>query len=281
MRRAQAAASPLPGVSAHQRTVAEGADRLEGAVGGAEFRGEHRHAGAEHDRIGLMTSSLRVGRVLERMRPKPVTWPSASVWPPRSPPRSRSPGSCPRLLRRPVRHAYGDHEPPSLPAPSRRPAEERSARPASAPAPTPTTAGWPSWPRTTGVVSRCGTRPAAGSTPTRCLERSSSTSATCSPAGPTTGLDRQSVPFFYDPNHDVPMEVIPTVLREASSPSTRRRSPWPTSRSARRHPAVPGRDDGRPEVDGPRVARGQPSSGPLPPSGPGRRRRRSRGGPLP
>jgi hypothetical protein len=34
---------------------------------------------------------------------------------------------------------------------------------------------------------------AAGSTPTRCLERSSSTSATCSPARPTTGLDRQSV----------------------------------------------------------------------------------------
>jgi isopenicillin N synthase-like dioxygenase len=59
---------------------------------------------------------------------------------------------------------------------------------------------------------------AAGSTPTRCLERSSSTSATCSPAGPTTGLDRQSVPFFYDPNHDAPVEVIGTCLAEGEQP---------------------------------------------------------------
>jgi isopenicillin N synthase-like dioxygenase len=34
----------------------------------------------------------------------------------------------------------------------------------------------------------------------------------------TSGLDRQSIPFFYDPNHDAPVEVIPTVLAEGEQP---------------------------------------------------------------
>jgi isopenicillin N synthase-like dioxygenase len=34
----------------------------------------------------------------------------------------------------------------------------------------------------------------------------------------TSGVDRYSVPFFYDPNHDAPVEVIPTVLREGERP---------------------------------------------------------------
>jgi isopenicillin N synthase-like dioxygenase len=62
----------------------------------------------------------------------------------------------------------------------------RSARPASAPAPTPTTAAWPCWPRTTGAGCRSATRPGSGSTPSRSRGRSWSTWATCWPAGPTT-----------------------------------------------------------------------------------------------
>jgi isopenicillin N synthase-like dioxygenase len=34
----------------------------------------------------------------------------------------------------------------------------------------------------------------------------------------TSGAERQSIPFFYDPNHDAPVEVIPTVLREGEEP---------------------------------------------------------------
>jgi isopenicillin N synthase-like dioxygenase len=34
----------------------------------------------------------------------------------------------------------------------------------------------------------------------------------------TSGAERQSIPFFYDPNHDAPVEVIPTVLREGEQP---------------------------------------------------------------
>jgi isopenicillin N synthase-like dioxygenase len=34
----------------------------------------------------------------------------------------------------------------------------------------------------------------------------------------TSGVDRQSIPFFYDPNADAPVEVIPTVLGEDERP---------------------------------------------------------------
>jgi isopenicillin N synthase-like dioxygenase len=34
----------------------------------------------------------------------------------------------------------------------------------------------------------------------------------------TSGLDRQSIPFFYDPNHDAPVEVIGTCLAEGEQP---------------------------------------------------------------
>jgi isopenicillin N synthase-like dioxygenase len=34
----------------------------------------------------------------------------------------------------------------------------------------------------------------------------------------TSGSERQSIPFFYDPNADAPVEVIPTVLREGEEP---------------------------------------------------------------
>ena len=34
----------------------------------------------------------------------------------------------------------------------------------------------------------------------------------------TSGLDRQSIPFFYDPDADAPVEVIPTVLAEGEQP---------------------------------------------------------------
>jgi isopenicillin N synthase-like dioxygenase len=34
----------------------------------------------------------------------------------------------------------------------------------------------------------------------------------------TSAVDRQSIPFLYDPNHDAPVEVIPTVLREGEEP---------------------------------------------------------------
>ena len=34
----------------------------------------------------------------------------------------------------------------------------------------------------------------------------------------TSGVDRQSIPFFYDPNADAPVEVIPTVLGEGEEP---------------------------------------------------------------
>jgi isopenicillin N synthase-like dioxygenase len=52
----------------------------------------------------------------------------------------------------------------------------------------------------------------------------------------TSGLDRQSIPFFYDPNHDAPVEVIGTCLARASSPGTPRRRRSPTSRSASARP---------------------------------------------
>ena len=48
----------------------------------------------------------------------------------------------------------------------------------------------------------------------------------------TSGLDRQSIPFFYDPNYDAPVEVIPTCLAEGEQLSTRPRPRSPTSRSA-------------------------------------------------
>lgn len=34
----------------------------------------------------------------------------------------------------------------------------------------------------------------------------------------TSGAERQSIPFFYDPNHDAPVEVIPTCLAEGEEP---------------------------------------------------------------
>jgi isopenicillin N synthase-like dioxygenase len=34
----------------------------------------------------------------------------------------------------------------------------------------------------------------------------------------TSGLDRQSIPFFYDPNYDAPVEVIETCLAEGKRP---------------------------------------------------------------
>ena len=34
----------------------------------------------------------------------------------------------------------------------------------------------------------------------------------------TSGVDRQSIPFFYDPSADAPVEVIPTVLGEGEQP---------------------------------------------------------------
>ena len=34
----------------------------------------------------------------------------------------------------------------------------------------------------------------------------------------TSGLDRQSIPFFYDPNYDAPVEVIETCLAEGEQP---------------------------------------------------------------
>ena len=34
----------------------------------------------------------------------------------------------------------------------------------------------------------------------------------------TSGVDRYSIPFFYDPDHDAPVEVLPTVLREGEQP---------------------------------------------------------------
>ena len=34
----------------------------------------------------------------------------------------------------------------------------------------------------------------------------------------TSGAERQSIPFFYDPNHDAPVEVIPTCLAEGEAP---------------------------------------------------------------
>jgi isopenicillin N synthase-like dioxygenase len=34
----------------------------------------------------------------------------------------------------------------------------------------------------------------------------------------TSGLDRQSIPFFYDPNYDAPVEVIATCLAEGEQP---------------------------------------------------------------
>jgi isopenicillin N synthase-like dioxygenase len=34
----------------------------------------------------------------------------------------------------------------------------------------------------------------------------------------TSGLDRPSIPFFYDPNHDAPVEVIGTCLAEGEQP---------------------------------------------------------------
>jgi isopenicillin N synthase-like dioxygenase len=34
----------------------------------------------------------------------------------------------------------------------------------------------------------------------------------------TSGVDRYSIPFFYDPNADAPVEVIPTVLAEGEQP---------------------------------------------------------------
>jgi isopenicillin N synthase-like dioxygenase len=34
----------------------------------------------------------------------------------------------------------------------------------------------------------------------------------------TSGLDRQSIPFFYDPSYDAPVEVIPTCLAEGEQP---------------------------------------------------------------
>jgi isopenicillin N synthase-like dioxygenase len=34
----------------------------------------------------------------------------------------------------------------------------------------------------------------------------------------TSGVDRYSIPFFYDPNHDAPVEVIPTCLAEGEQP---------------------------------------------------------------
>jgi isopenicillin N synthase-like dioxygenase len=33
-----------------------------------------------------------------------------------------------------------------------------------------------------------------------------------------SGVDRYSIPFFYDPDHDAPVEVILTVLREGEEP---------------------------------------------------------------
>ena len=34
----------------------------------------------------------------------------------------------------------------------------------------------------------------------------------------TSGVDRQSIPFFYDPNYDAPVEVIPTCLAPGEQP---------------------------------------------------------------
>ena len=34
----------------------------------------------------------------------------------------------------------------------------------------------------------------------------------------TSGAERQSIPFFYDPNWDAPVEAISTVLREGEEP---------------------------------------------------------------
>ena len=34
----------------------------------------------------------------------------------------------------------------------------------------------------------------------------------------TSGVDRYSIPFFYDPNADAPVEVIPTCLAEGEQP---------------------------------------------------------------
>jgi len=34
----------------------------------------------------------------------------------------------------------------------------------------------------------------------------------------TSGVDRYSIPFFYDPNYDAPVEVIPTCLAEGEEP---------------------------------------------------------------
>jgi isopenicillin N synthase-like dioxygenase len=34
----------------------------------------------------------------------------------------------------------------------------------------------------------------------------------------TSGRDRQSIPFFYDPNYDAPVEVLPTCLAEGEQP---------------------------------------------------------------
>jgi isopenicillin N synthase-like dioxygenase len=34
----------------------------------------------------------------------------------------------------------------------------------------------------------------------------------------TSGVDRYSIPFFYDPDHDAPVEVIPTCLAEGEQP---------------------------------------------------------------
>jgi isopenicillin N synthase-like dioxygenase len=34
----------------------------------------------------------------------------------------------------------------------------------------------------------------------------------------TSGVDRQSIPFFYDPNHDAPVEVIETCLADGEQP---------------------------------------------------------------
>jgi isopenicillin N synthase-like dioxygenase len=34
----------------------------------------------------------------------------------------------------------------------------------------------------------------------------------------TSGVDRYSIPFFNDPDHDAPVEVIPTCLAEGERP---------------------------------------------------------------